>query len=288
MAAGDTARVRLVAGAFGETRASTLTVGGLSSTFSVRTRDRDLSPEPFSFASVSNAQPGSSVTSAAAALVGHDGVSVSVSAGAEYQTCPDASCSSGASSWKAFPTTDVASGTNVRVRLAAAALSQTATATLTAGTVSAPFSVNSRGPNACYTPWGQYVAHGSAVTAWNAATSYSCSPETRTCNDGSLSGSYQNQSCQAPRNVTVTCVSKTGNWRSITAFDSGQNPLTGLAPSGLGTWVVFREGPHLNCDDGNNASNQDIQDPYQQSLCRTYNPRSVAGTGSYLFNCIWN
>ena len=55
-------------------------------------------------------------------------------------------------------------------------------------------------PRSCTTPWGATVAHGGSVTAHAAATvpfGQTCQSQTRTCNNGSLSGSYTNRSCSA-------------------------------------------------------------------------------------------
>jgi hypothetical protein len=56
------------------------------------------------------------------------------------------------------------------------------------------------GPVACDLPWGGATPHGTSVTAYSTSTPTppsTCSSvsETRTCNNGTLSGSYTNQSC---------------------------------------------------------------------------------------------
>lgn len=50
----------------------------------------------------------------------------------------------------------------------------------------------------CSLPWGGTVAHKESIAAYSSASvncGASCTPETRTCNDGQLSGSFTNQSC---------------------------------------------------------------------------------------------
>lgn len=50
----------------------------------------------------------------------------------------------------------------------------------------------------CNLPWGGSISHGQSVTAYAASSvpcGSSCSSQTRTCNNGSLSGSYQYSSC---------------------------------------------------------------------------------------------
>jgi hypothetical protein len=53
-------------------------------------------------------------------------------------------------------------------------------------------------PANCTSPWGSTVAHGTSITAYQASSVWqgsSCTPQTRTCTDGALSGNYVNPSC---------------------------------------------------------------------------------------------
>lgn len=53
-------------------------------------------------------------------------------------------------------------------------------------------------PKNCTTPWWTNVEHGKSVTAYNvagAAFGWNCDSESRMCNDGTLEGSYQYQTC---------------------------------------------------------------------------------------------
>jgi hypothetical protein len=56
----------------------------------------------------------------------------------------------------------------------------------------------------CNLPWGGSIASGQGVTAYQYATSASCAfySETRTCTNGSLSGTYTNASCSPPAGGT--------------------------------------------------------------------------------------
>ena len=50
----------------------------------------------------------------------------------------------------------------------------------------------------CTRPWGGTVANGASITAYQAssvACGSACASQTRVCNNGTLSGSYTNQSC---------------------------------------------------------------------------------------------
>lgn len=62
-------------------------------------------------------------------------------------------------------------------------------------------------PDDCNLPWGGTIAHGDSVTAYESASVAStetCNDERRTCNDGTLSGSFTNQNCTV-RDPVTTC-----------------------------------------------------------------------------------
>lgn len=50
-------------------------------------------------------------------------------------------------------------------------------------------------PKTCTTPWGATVAHNASVPAYAAAEAETCTPESRVCNNGTLSGTGTFQSC---------------------------------------------------------------------------------------------
>lgn len=58
---------------------------------------------------------------------------------------------------------------------------------------------------ACTLPWGGTIGSGSAVSAYQSAVSSNCASivETRTCSNGTLSGSYTNQSCTTAATTTT-------------------------------------------------------------------------------------
>jgi Tfp pilus assembly protein PilV len=83
------------------------------------------------------------------------------------------------------------------------------TRTCSAGTLSGSYQYSSctviPAGGDCTTPWSATVADGASVTAWLASVSASCTSETRTCSAGTLSGTYQYESCVAPTcNTTVS------------------------------------------------------------------------------------
>ncbi|OGG56266.1 hypothetical protein A2680_00600, partial [Candidatus Kaiserbacteria bacterium RIFCSPHIGHO2_01_FULL_55_37] len=85
-------------------------------------------------------------------------------------------------------------------------ITQTRTSSCAAGATSPTWSAWSNTANTCTTsaaqsctaPWGAAVASGGSVIAYQSATVASgqqCSSETRTCTNGSLSGTYANATC---------------------------------------------------------------------------------------------
>jgi hypothetical protein len=65
-------------------------------------------------------------------------------------------------------------------------------------------------PANCTAPWGATVNNGSSVTAYSTNLSANCASvsELRVCTNGTLSGSFTNQTCSAPAN----CPAQTVTW----------------------------------------------------------------------------
>jgi len=60
-----------------------------------------------------------------------------------------------------------------------------------------------RAPYSCSLPWGGSISHGSSTTAYASSTDpQSCTSQTRTCNDGTLSGSYRYNTCRVLEQCT--------------------------------------------------------------------------------------
>ncbi|MDD1620131.1 MAG: hypothetical protein LUQ11_01525 [Methylococcaceae bacterium] len=92
---------------------------------------------------------------------------------------------------------------------------------------------NCTGP-VCTTPWSTSLASGGSVMAYQAATvNYpsSCVSETRFCNDGTLSGTYSNQSCS----VVCTVPNLIGRSTNSDADKSAVNNAITAAGFSLGT-----------------------------------------------------
>tara|TARA_Y100000780_G_scaffold211112_1_gene209807 strand:+ start:12137 stop:14497 length:2361 start_codon:yes stop_codon:yes gene_type:complete len=112
------------------------------------------------------------------------------------------------------------------------------TRTCSSGTLSGSYNFQSctvNPPANCSLPWGGSLAHGASVTAYassSVACTTSCSSQTRTCNNGTLSGSYGNQSCvvNACRNCSLPWGGSIGHGGSVTAYSSSA-PSCGTACS---------------------------------------------------------
>jgi len=66
-------------------------------------------------------------------------------------------------------------------------------------------------PVSCPLPWGGTIANGASTTAYQTSTSSNCASaaETRTCSNGTLSGSYMYQTC-VPASTTTTVSLRNG------------------------------------------------------------------------------
>lgn len=94
------------------------------------------------------------------------------------------------------------------------------------GAYSAQASATTYTPSSCSAPWGGTVAHGSGVYAYASSSvscGSSCSSQYRTCNNGTLSGSYTQPSCSVQA-CTASCTAPWGgtvsHGSSVTAYAS--------------------------------------------------------------------
>lgn len=138
VANGAQVRIRLTSGDFGETRSATLNVNGVTGAFSVTTRSADTTPDGFTLAAVTGADPSSLVASAPVTIAGIEAAaSVSVSGDGSPEFSLD-----GGTTWASSGT--VSAGQEITVRLTSGGFLETRVATLTVGGVSGEFSVTSR------------------------------------------------------------------------------------------------------------------------------------------------
>ena len=84
----------------------------------------------------------------------------------------------------------------------------------------------------CTTPWGTNVANGGSVTAYQSSSVNApgvCTSETRTCSNGTLSGSYTNQSC-----TVLTPDLTAGNTAAAVSNVPGQSESFSASVSNVG------------------------------------------------------
>lgn len=141
---GDSLRVSILpdTGVYSATYQAEVTIGGGSATFQVTTRAADTVPDAFSFASATNQDPSTVVSSGDTTITGLEApatVSVSAPAGS-----PQISLDGG-STWVASGS--VANNGTVAVRLTSGAFGETRTATVSIGGVDGTFSVTTRSSN---------------------------------------------------------------------------------------------------------------------------------------------
>lgn len=168
--------------------------------------DQDRLPEAFAFGPLLNQETGQVVFSDPIQLGGFDWkVPVSITregtSFASFSICRlGRDCGPGGqfSTWSSTPGS-VQAGDSIRLRARTpAALQSEASVTVTVGDFSTSWVVASKPGLACTAPWGGPIPHGQSVVAYAAPAvdfGIECQPETRTCNNGTLQGSFTHQSC---------------------------------------------------------------------------------------------
>lgn len=80
----------------------------------------------------------------------------------------------------------------------------------------------------CPLPWGGSINHGQSATAYQSASvpcGSSCNSQNRTCNNGSLSGSYSNASCSVGAcGCTLPWGGSINHGQSVTAYQASSVP----------------------------------------------------------------
>jgi len=126
------------------------------------------------------------------------------------------------------------------------------------------YTLTSSSPSNCTAPWGSTVSHGSSVTAYQASTvpyGSTCNSQTRTCSNGSLSGSYQYQSCNQDCTFGGSAVS---HGSSVTAYQSA------VAPEGVTCSSISEE---------RSCSNGTLSGSYAAASCTAACTPSYSCTG---------
>lgn len=99
------------------------------------------------------------------------------------------------------------------------------------GTITFNGGIYSPATASCNLPWGGTVAHGGTVAAYQSpsvVSPASCVSESRVCNNGTLSGTYTNQSC-----TTIT----NGACGSANGSSYASQPATNLCSAGNIAWT---------------------------------------------------
>ena len=133
-------------------------------------------------------------------------------------------------------------------------------------TVTANFEILDEGPSSCTLPWGGTIRDGESVTAYQSASvpcGSSCRSQLRTCNDGTLSGSYAHRSCSVDpcrSSCTLPWGGTIGHGESVTAYQSASVPCGSSCRSQLRT-----------CNDGT------LSGSYTHPSCTTVPTYTVSG-----------
>ena len=149
-------------------------------------------------------------------------------------------------------------------------------------------------PASCPLPWGGSLASGSSVTAYQtssviAPAACSSVAETRICTNGSLSGSYTNQSCvvsSASFSASPSC--------SITGGNAGCATPVSWNSSGITTAVLTDCGGGLYTSTGPGLQTSPVYIPYNSGCYQIHDGTAtgpvlaqVTGT-SACSNSVWN
>lgn len=110
----------------------------------------------------------------------------------------------------------IASGSNVTAysssSVSCGSTCSSQTRTCTNGTLSGTYTKQSCSVSSCAScnlPWGGTIASGSSITAYSTDCGTCSTSQTRTCTNGTLSGTYTNQSCSP---VCSNCPASTTSW----------------------------------------------------------------------------
>lgn len=91
-------------------------------------------------------------------------------------------------------------------------------------------------PVDCSLPWGGTILHNASIMAYQNATEpfgSSCASESRTCNNGALSGSYVNQNCSVspPADCTAPWGATVSHGSDVLAYQNATEPFGGSCTS---------------------------------------------------------
>ncbi len=114
------------------------------------------------------------------------------------------------------------------------------------------------GPVACPLPWGGTIPNGQSVTAYKAGASAACeaveNKETRTCDNGTLRGTFQNQSC-APAACSLPWGGQIASGQGVAAYAADKSANCDAAKE------------IRTCDNGNLSGGNSFQSCANQASC---------------------
>jgi len=166
-------------------------------TCSVDAQDED--PDPFSFATVADAEPDTVVSSAPVQVTGFTGtLPVLVYGGIEAKSALCTSASAASCEPATAADKHVAPGQFLRLSQRTAGFGTSRTVTAQVGPVSQVWTAAVRDALDCVAPWGDTVLHQASIEAFQTPSvpyPQQCGAEQRTCTDGVLSGLNIHASC---------------------------------------------------------------------------------------------
>jgi hypothetical protein len=228
--AGDKIYVLLKSGGASETRSTTLTIGGLSAEFKVTSEKPDTRPDPFSFPSVTDANPGQRYDRSSSQLSGFNTDTPISITGGEYCLGTTSTCTQYPEKWTDQPgTVKWATGWVLIRNRASTEYGKSTVATLNIGGVTADFIITTKDTpqftatvrtpeNGTVTPASQKVKEGERAV-FNVAPNANYTINGVTGCDGTLSG---NTYTTAPmtKDCTITAYFKQSTY--IVSASSGQ------------------------------------------------------------------
>ncbi len=150
-------------------------------------------------------------------------------------------------------------------------------------------------PKTCSTPWGATVAHNASVQAYAAAEASTCTPESRVCNNGTLSGTGTFQSCT--QTVNVKDFGGYRAWSDGTTASSclayltgaGGKSYTGATGSGVYRLTINGTSKNVQCDMTTNGGGWTLAisiasggQSHWNTTAASANPPATVGDGNRL------
>lgn len=117
----------------------------------------------------------------------------------------------------------------------------------------------------------------------------SCQDDEFLKSDGTGLFCAQTPTFETGHRYRVTCTSKAGRTQTVYGNGAG-DALIARAPSNLSTWIIFKNGPYLNCFDPGAgpqpiSANRHLYDFVGEQRCNEY--AAKPGHGRYLAQCAW-